>query len=320
MAAIVAAYIERRRRPARRSGRRRQAARMAGDIRIGLSGWRYPPWRGAFYPRGLVQAQELAHAARQVPAIEINGSFYSLQRPESYRRWADAVPEGFRFAVKAPRFITHVKRLREARPALANFFASGVLALGHKLGPVLWQLPPGLPFDAALLDVFLAMLPRSLDAAARLAREREPRMHERELLRADARGPLHHALEVRHPSFVDPDFIALLRRHGVAFVVADAAGRFPEFADVTADFVYLRLHGARELYRSGYSARELATWERRLRTWACGGQPRGMARIDGGRMPARPRNVYCFFDNTDKRQAPRNAVALRDRLGIALRE
>lgn len=293
--------------------------RMAGHIRIGISGWRYTPWRGNFYPKGLVQAQELAYAARQVPAIEINGSFYSLQRPDSWRRWAEATPSGFQFAVKGPRYITHTLRLRDARKALANFMASGLLALGDKLGPLLWQLPPSLPYDAELIEEFLVMLPRDTQAAAALAREREPRMHGREVLEAAATQPLRHALEVRHPSFVDPGFIALLRRQNVAFVVADTAGRFPEFGDVTADFVYLRLHGATRLYQSRYTSAQLDDWAARLRQWSRGRQPRAGPRIAPQPPPAqRARDVYCFFDNTDKRQAPRNAKTLLERFGIAM--
>lgn len=297
---------------------------MAAQIRIGISGWRYAPWRGGFYPADVVQAQELAYASRQFPAIELNGSFYSLQRPTSFLRWAAETPDGFVFAVKAPRYITHVLRLREPRAAIANFLASGLLALGPKLGPLLWQLPPTLAFDEALLDRFLAELPHDTNSALRLAHEREDRMRGKEWLGPVQPQRLRHALEVRHASYCTPELIALLRRHGVALVVADTGGRWPEVGDVTADFLYLRLHGAHELYASGYSDAQLALWAERIRAWAGGGMPQGVAQLapplpgtseNGGAE----RNVFCFFDNTMKTHAPLNALRLSKALGLDAR-
>ncbi len=287
----------------------------AAQIRIGVSGWRYAPWRGVFYPEGLAQARELAFAARQFPVLELNGSFYSLQRPHSWDAWAQATPPGFVFTVKAPRFITHMLRLREPRAAVANFFASGLFALGPKLGPILWQLPPTLPFDAGTLEGFLRLLPHDTAQAAALAREREPRMRGRERLEPPAPPcRIRHALEVRHASFATPECIAQLRRHGVALVVADTAGRWPELGDVTADFVYLRLHGAQQLYASGYSEAQIERWAGRIRAWHRGAAPRGMALAGpAARAPAAPpggRDVFCFFDNTEKLHAPENALHL----------
>lgn len=295
------------------------AGDASADLRIGVSGWRYAPWRGAFYPKGLVQDRELAYLSHQFPAAELNGSFYSLQRPQSYLRWAAETPPGFVFAVKGPRYITHTLRLRHLEQALPNFWASGVLALGPKLGPLLWQLPPTLRFDAALIDDFLGGLPRDTDAAAGMAQRRDPaRMAGREWLEAPSpRLRLRHALEVRHESFIDPDFIALLRRHDVAFVVADTARRYPEFFDVTADFVYVRLHGATELYNSRYSDAELERWSEHIRAWAGGSQRADAPRIASEAPPPRAhRDVFCFFDNTDKRAAPVNAAQLLQRLGM----
>ena len=293
-------------------------AGMAAQIRIGVSGWRYGVWRGGFYPPGLPQARELAFASRQFPAIELNGSFYSLQRPSSYLRWAAETPPGFVFAVKGPRYITHILRLRGVRAALANFLASGPLALGPKLGPILWQLPPNLAFDAGLLEDFLSQLPRDTTAALQLAHEREERMHGKEWL-----GPvgkpmrLRHALEVRHASFCQGATVELLRRHGVALVVADAAAGWPEVGDVTADFVYLRLHGAQQLYASGYTDAQLHTWAERIRTWASGGTPPDLQQLSGTPAPGKvARNVFCFFDNTDASHAPRDALALGRLLGL----
>lgn len=291
---------------------------MTAQIRIGISGWRYAPWRGGFYPKGLVQAQELAYASRQLPAIELNGSFYALQRPTSYVQWAADTPDGFVFTVKAPRYITHILRLRDARAAVANFFASGLFALGPKLGPVLWQLPPSLAFDAELLDTFLAQLPHDTEAAAALAQEREPRMRGKELLTPPQPAwRLRHALEVRHDSYCQPEFVDLLRRHRVALVVADTGGRWPEVGDVTADFLYLRLHGAQQLYASGYSDAQLAHWADRIRAWAAGGDAPGIGRLSEKPAPQRSaRNVFCFFDNTMKIHAPLNALRLAEQLGL----
>lgn len=291
---------------------------MTAQIRIGISGWRYPPWRGGFYPPGLAQARELDFASHQFPAIELNGSFYALQRPSSYERWAADTPDGFVFTVKAPRFITHVLRLRDARAAVANFLASGLFALGPKLGPILWQLPPSLPFDAEGLDAFLSLLPHDTDAAARLAAERESRMHGKELLTPALPWRLRHALEVRHASFHHAECADLLRRHQVALVVADTAGRWPELGDATTDFMYLRLHGAQEMYASGYSDAQIDRWADRIRAWAAGGLPDDMdfaaAPVPADRATAR--DVFCFFDNTMKIHAPQNALRLAQRLGL----
>src|SRR5271156_4155827 len=173
----------------------------AGDIRIGISGWTYPPWRGVFYPKGLKQKDELPFAARQFRTIEINGTFYGLQRPKSFTAWRDATPEHFVFSVKAPRFITHIQRLRGVEKSLANFLASGVLALGPKLGPILWQFPPNLKFDSGLFESFLGQLPHSTAQAAALARQHETRMNGRAYTQTEADRPLRHAVEIRHDSF-----------------------------------------------------------------------------------------------------------------------
>jgi len=288
-----------------------------GTIRIGISGWRYPSWRGVFYPRGLVQARELEYAARLLPTIEINGSFYSLQRPASYAAWRDATPPGFVFAVKGNRFLTHMLKLNGIEKPLANVLASGMFALRDKLGPMLWQLPPQLRFDAAKLERFLALLPRDTGQALRLARGHDDRLEGRALLEIDAVRPLRHAVEVRHESFRCPEFIALLRRHNVALVVADTAGKWPDFEDVTADFVYIRLHGEEELYASGYEDDSLERWAGKIRAWSTGGQP-GDARLASGEAPERlaGRDVYCYFDNDIRVRAPEDALRLMALLGL----
>jgi uncharacterized protein YecE (DUF72 family) len=276
-------------------------------IRIGISGWLYPAWRKTFYPRGLPQHRELGYASRVFNTIEINGTFYSLQSPASFCHWRDETPDDFVFAVKGARFITHMKQLRECETALANFFAQGVLALGRKLGPILWQLPARMPFDDERIGRFLALLPRDTTAAARLARHRDRRiMAGRTLLEPAASAPLRHALEVRHESFRDQRFLALLRRAGVALVVSDAPD-WPRFEEITADFLYLRLHGAQELYSSGYEGGSLDLWAERIRHWA----REGRARKNRGL-----RDVCVYFDNDAKVRAPPDALALAARLGV----
>ncbi|HYT97582.1 MAG TPA: DUF72 domain-containing protein [Casimicrobiaceae bacterium] len=282
-----------------------------GSLRVGISGWRYEPWRGVFYPTDLPQRAELAYASRKFSTIEINGSFYSLQRPEFYARWRDETPPDFVFSVKGPRFITHMLKLRNIEPALANFFASGVANLRDKLGPFLWQLPPTLGFDAERLESFFALLPRDTDQAASLARRRNAKVRGRARLAYGGNRPLRHALEVRHPSFVDPAFVALLQRHRIALVVADTAGKWPLAEDVTADFIYMRLHGDKKIYVSGYTPAALARWAERIRRWNKGGEPDDARRIAPGRRPScRPRDVYCYFDNDAKVKAPRDAKRL----------
>ena len=290
-------------------------------IRIGISGWRYTPWRGVFYPSRLPQRLELWYASRILPAIEINGSFYSLQRPEYFAQWYRETPDDFVFAVKGPRFITHMKRLRDVETPLANFFASGVFNLREKLGPILWQFPPNFRYDHDRLARFLELLPHDLQAAQRTARRRDFRLKGRARLAIDSNRTVRHAMEIRHESFLDPRFIELLRQHRVALVVAETARLFPLTFDLTADFVYMRLHGDTELYRSGYSDRALTRWARRIEAWHRGSEPADAATIAKQKPPTRrPRDVFCFFDNTDvKLRAPVDAQTLMAKLQIRKR-
>jgi uncharacterized protein YecE (DUF72 family) len=288
-----------------------------GRIRIGVSGWRYAPWRGNFYPKKLAQARELEYASRVFSSIELNGSFYSLQRPSSYVQWAQQTPPGFVFAVKGGRYITHMLRLRNAQTAIANFFASGLFELGDKLGPILWQFPPNMAFESDLFEAFFRLLPKTTAAAAVLAQQRDKRMHGRESLEPQANHRLRHAIEVRHESFVDPAFIALLRKHRIAWVVADTPRPWPLFEDVTSDFIYMRLHGATELYQSRYTSEQLDCWADRIRAWAAGKQPVDARLVSKKAPPVRAsRDVYCYFDNTDKLHAPNNAAELMFKLGL----
>lgn len=269
-----------------------------GEVRIGMSGWVYPAWRGVFYPKGLAQKNELAYASSHVTSIEINGSFYSLHTPKSWQSWRDGTPDDFVFSVKGPRLITHLRRLINVRAPLANFFASGVLSMGAKLGSFLWQFPPNLTFDAGRVEEFLAMLPKTTTEALELAQERErDRMEGKEWLGPVVERPLRHAFEVRNHSFDTPQYLGLLDRFGAASVLADTAGKYPRFEQQVADFSYVRLHGEKELYVSGYDDESLDAWAERIRGW-----------LDAGR------DTYVYFDNDVKVRAPIDAMGLIERL------
>ncbi len=288
-----------------------------GTIRIGISGWRYPPWRGVFYPKGLAQHSELAFASRAFPSVEINGSFYSLQDPLSWTAWHRATPENFIFSVKANRFITHMLKLNNVERPVANFLASGLFNLREKLGPILWQFPEVFRYRHDLLENFLSLLPHDTQSALRIARRREPRMYGRSRLAIDANRPLRHAIEIRSRTFADPAFIRLLRQYNVALVVADTAGKWPYMEDVTADFMYLRLHGEEVLYASGYPDASLDRWAARIRAWSAGAEPADARRVlDAPPRQCAARDVYCYFDNDVKAHAPFDARRLIERLGL----
>ncbi len=289
-----------------------------GHIRIGISGWTYAPWRRVFYPEKLKQDEELSYAASIFDTIEINGTFYRLQQPASFQRWHDETPEDFVFSVKAPRYITHVRRLREIETPLANFLASGPLLLGGKLGPLLWQFPPFLRYDPPRFETFFEMLPHDTEHAARLARAHDERIASDDGIPAGPARPLRHAIEIRHESFRDPAFIESLRRHRVGLVCADTVS-WPRLMDLTADFVYCRLHGSEELYVSGYDDASLDAWARRVLAWAEGGEPEDAERV----LPAlasssagaqRGRDVFVYFDNDVKVRAPADADSLAARV------
>ena len=285
------------------------------ELRIGISGWNYSFWRGVFYPKGLVQKRELEYASRQMNSIEINGSFYSLQRPKSYQKWYEETPDDFLFSVKGSMYLTHRKRLKEIRQPLANFLASGVLLLGKKLGPILWQLPPWLPYERERMEGFLRLLPRTSSAASKLAHEHN--LKKKDWIAADAiaRTRIRHAFEPRHDSFFCEDFIKLLRKHNAALVFADTAGKFPYMEDLTADFIYLRLHGSNELYASGYTKKELDGWAERIKKWRNGRQPRDAKLVVKEKFDAgKKRDVYVYFDNDINVHAPFDAISLAERL------
>ena len=286
------------------------------ETRVGISGWRYPSWRGKFYPPKLPQNRELNFAAHCVNSIEINGSFYSLQRPDAYKRWYDDTPSDFLFSVKGSRFITHMKQLKDIGEAQANFWASGVLRLEEKLGPVLWQLPPNFPFDRDTLAGFFDALPRSTAEAAKIGRHHSRFMKDRCWLEIIKNRSIRHAIEIRHESFITEEFVRLLRQEEIALVIADTAKKWPYMEDLTSDFIYVRLHGEIELYTSGYDNEALDRWAHRLKKWRAGSAPKD-AHIHASKAKLlKRRDIYVYFDNDAKGYAPFNAIGLAQRLGI----
>lgn len=282
----------------------------SGSIRTGIAGWVFAPWRGEFYPPGLKRTQELAYASERLGAIEINATFRALQKPASFRNWASQTPDGFVFSIKGPQLVTHIRRLKDVETPLANFFASGPLALGERLGPFVWQLPPNLSYDAGRMEEFLTLLPSTPADAAAFAGRHEDWMTEA-ATGVEGIKTIRHAIEVRHESFADPDFIAQMRRHNVALVTADTA-EWPTL-DVTADFVYCRLQGAPG--REHYEEADLDRWASRLAAWS-GGRPMTDGRFVAPLPEEKPRDVFAFFVSTDKVHAPANAMAVARRLGV----
>jgi len=293
--------------------------KQIGDVRIGISGWRYKGWRDSFYPRGLKQAAELQFASSLFQSIEINGTHYSLQSLDSWRHWYAETPADFIFSVKGARYLTHLLRFRDdsAQVASANFFAQGLLALNEKLGPILWQFPPSFRFEPAAMERFLRFLPRDTAAALSLAKQHDARV-KTPYVSMDRKRRLRHAVEIRHASFMDPAFIELLRQYDTALVVSDSTESWPLAEDVTADFVYIRLHGTESRYSGAYADEALDDWAARIDAWRRGSQPADARLIAPHRQPpARARrDVYCYFDNDAKTHAPFDAQRLIERLGL----
>jgi len=285
-----------------------------GRIHIGISGWRYAGWRGVFYPAKLPQRRELAFASQKFNTIELNGSFYSLQRPSSFKQWYAETPQHFVFSVKGSRYITHMRRLGEIEGPLANFFAQGLLQFAGKLGPILWQFPPTFKFEPERLERFFQLLPGTQKEAAELARRHDERLANRSWFEVVKDRRLRHAIEIRNDSFVCEEFIRLLRRYRVGLVVADTV-EWPLLMDVTADFVYCRLHGSEQLYASGYSDEALDIWARRVVIWATGGEVHDGRRAGTRDAPKRKnRDIFVYFDNDMKVRAPFDAEQLRARV------
>jgi len=283
------------------------------ELRIGVSGWSYPEWRGVFYPKGLVQRRELEYVGERMNSVEINGSFYSLQNPDSYQKWAAATPDDFIFALKGSKYISHNRKLTDVRIPLANFFGSGVLLLGKKLGPILWQFPPWLRFDSQTISNFLYLLPKSTAGAARLSQENTIKITSKSWTDSIADVELRYAFEPRHESFMCPEFVELLESHNCALAIADTGGKWPYAEEVTANFLYIRLHGE-NLYVSDYSDEALDRWTNRIKTWTKGGQPRDAVRTHKKKTPKIARDIYVYFDNSIAGHAPSGAIHLAERL------
>jgi uncharacterized protein YecE (DUF72 family) len=271
-----------------------------GRVFIGTSGWIYPHWNGRFYPAGLPSKRQLAFMASQFGTVEVNGTFYSLSRPNCFEKWRADTPDDFLFAIKGSRYLTHMLKLKEPKAPLANFFAQGVLLLGKKLGPILWQLPPMFAFHADKARAFFELLPRCLADAERLARKHDHRLDGRSALRAPDghERTLRHALEIRHASWLCEDALQLLCEYDIALVTADTADHHPlSLERTTDDFAYVRLHGARKLYASRYTDDELDEWAALVDRWR-----------------ARGSDVYVYFDNDNKAYAPGDARRLLERV------
>jgi uncharacterized protein YecE (DUF72 family) len=267
-----------------------RTAEKSGNIYVGIGGWTFAPWRGVFYPDKLTQAKELSYAASKLTSIEINGTYYGSQKPESFRKWAREVPDGFVFSLKGPRFATNRRVLAEAGDSVKRFYDSGVLELGDRLGPVLWQFAPTKKFDEADFGAFLELLPRELDGRK-----------------------LRHVVEVRHDSFCAPGFIALLRQFKTPVVFSEHA-TYPAISDVTGDFVYARLQKGKETVTTGYPPKALDAWAKRLQDWASGSEPADLPRVDDAKPKKQARDVFAYVIHEAKVRAPAAAMALIERL------
>jgi uncharacterized protein YecE (DUF72 family) len=286
-------------------------------MRIGVSGWSYDDWWGGnFFPEGLPKARALEYLTRHFNSVELNRSFYSLVRPKTWIRYRDVVPRGFLIAVKGSQFITHSKKLKDAKAPLANFFAQGVLRLEDRLGPVLWQFPQ-MKWDVDRIGPFLDLLPDDTQQASRLARKHDHRLTGRSSMVVHENRPMRHALEFRHVHFLTDAVVRLCRDRGVALAFSDSGGTWAYTEELTADFVYLRLHGSPEPYASPYQDEQLDYWADRIRLWHGGGEPADAERITNRKPPRRKRrDVYVYFDNDQHAHAPRDASRLMQRLGV----
>jgi uncharacterized protein YecE (DUF72 family) len=263
----------------------------SGQIRVGIGGWTFEPWRGVFYPKGLPHSKELAYASERLTSIEVNGTFYSTMSPATFRKWADAVPKDFVFSLKGPRYATNRRVLAEAGDSIKRFFDSGVTELGDHLGPLLWQFTPTKKFDPVDFGKFLEALPEKFDGRT-----------------------MRHVIEVRHPSFMVPEFIAMLREFKMPPVYTDHV-KYPNIADVTSDFVYARLQRGEDDVPTAYQPKQIGEWAKRLETWAEGKEPKDLDRVDDKhKLKAAPRDVFTYVIHEGKIRAPAGAMALIEKL------
>lgn len=283
-------------------------------IHIGMSGWTFEGWRGDFYPTGLAQKKELEYASRQVNSIEINGTFYALQKPTTFQKWHDETPKDFCFAIKAPQYITHIRRLKDVDEAVANFFASGLFCLKEKLGPILWQFPPNVTLKDERFEHFLKLLPYNSKRASRIAKKHSSKMEGRSEVKAHDDFPIRHAFEFRHPSFFNPTFIDLLRSYGVALVLAHSGLKSTYTEDLTADFVYARMHGQESKYKKGYTPETLSWWSERIQTWSQGKLLEDQQCISLGKPKSIERDIFVYFDTEEKKYAPYDALNLSKKI------
>lgn len=274
----------------RRAAVAKNAKNATGNIYIGVGGWTFEPWRGTFYPEKLPQKRELEYAASKLTSIEINGTYYGSQKPESFARWHDETPDGFVFALKGSRFTTNRRVLAEAGESIERFMTSGVLELKDKLGPISWQFMPTKRFDAADFEAFLKLLPKTIDGRR-----------------------IRHAVEVRHESFRVPEFVAMAREHGVAIVVAGDSA-FPQIADITAPFVYARIMGTEQNEKLGYTKKALDTWAARAEEWAAGKLPSGLDTVSALKSDGKARDVFLYVISGYKAHNPAAAMALIERV------
>lgn len=280
------------------------------EIRIGMSGWTHDCWRDGFYPKKVTRKEELSYASRKVTSIEINGTFYALQKPETFQRWYGDTPDDFKFSVKAPQFITHVLRLRECEEPLSTFLASGLLCLKEKLGPILWQFPPYMTLKDNRFEEFAKILPHTSLEAAELAKNHSAHIKDRAWTKAGGKFRMRHAFEFRHPSFMKPEFIDMLRSYGIAVVFADSGKSSPYCEDLTSDFVYLRMHGDKPTQKKGYSLLELKRLAKKIELWSNGKQPRGAQTVSKGKPTPGEKDIFVYFDNNATETAPIDALRL----------
>lgn len=270
-------------------------------IYVGMSGWTYPPWRGDFYPKGLVQKRELEYASRQVNALEINGTFYSLQKPSSFQKWFEETPDDFIFTIKAGQYMTHVQRLKEVEESLCNFFASGLLCLKDKMGPILWQLPPYLPFKDDRFEKFFESLPHDSRALEKMAARHTSKMNGRAFTEAHRKFAVRHAIEVRHPSFICPEFFDLLKKYNVAHVFTHSGTLVPYEEEITSDFIYARMYGEGKDYKKGYPVKVIEEWGQKVKKWSSG---------------KAGKDCFILFGTEVKERSPFDAIHLLEELGL----